>query len=300
MTDIGIYQIVLDDAAVPFLDPGFSPFDWRGNPQPELREIVIHSHAARTQLYERHDLTGVFSAKFYSKTKLSSQKVFDWIADNPGHDIYLISGHPHSPYLAYNGIERAATLLNMDFETPMRALCERVGISLPPNLWRQSNRNVAYASTWVASRDFWQEWKSQVIDCFLSKDRLGAALYKASRMDIDHEYSAKPVVLAPYLYERLLSLYISTQKWKALYYPWSGAEILGLELAPEVKRTLSRIMPVIDDLDERDAWNAENRDYPSQEYHAMRSRFSGGEFNTFSPHDINLPSLFPPSSAATN
>ena len=69
---IGIYQPFFKPALLERLDRGFIALDWLSNPAPALRELAIHRHIAAEKIYSRHQLTGLLSAKFFSKTKLKS------------------------------------------------------------------------------------------------------------------------------------------------------------------------------------------------------------------------------------
>lgn len=291
MRDASIYQVVLSDAVVPYLDPGFQPLDWRANPEPGLREIAIHAHVAREGLYRGRGLTGVLSAKFHAKTRLVSGDVRSWIADHPGHDIYLISGHPHSPYFAFDSFERGGMLFGADFDGLIRQVCERLGMPVPDGPGRQSNRNLALASYWVATPDFWRAWYRDVIEPILSEEVLGAELFARVHADRKYQPGAPRVYLAPFIYERLVSLYVARHGVRARFWPWSHQEILGLRLARPAKDCLARIMPVIDAIDEASAWTDGNRGLPAREYAAMRASFSGPLFDVQDSADFNLPAI---------
>src|SRR5476649_2687741 len=119
-SSIGIYQPFYKRALIERLDPGFIPLDWMSNPAPALRELALHRHIAVNRIYSGHQLTGLLSPKFFSKTRLRSQQVYDWISDNPGHDIYLINEAPYTSYASYNGIERSKINCHPAFESSMR------------------------------------------------------------------------------------------------------------------------------------------------------------------------------------
>ena len=137
---IGIYQPLFHEDLRPYLDPGFIMLDWRHNPAPFLREFVLHEHICESRLFDRHDLTGLFSPKFFSKTGLNSRQVMDWIGENPGHELYCIDGRPFAPYTFYNNMERAVRSHPPDFEGRMRRLCSAIGFDLPAELGRQTGR----------------------------------------------------------------------------------------------------------------------------------------------------------------
>jgi hypothetical protein len=98
---IGIYQPFFNEAVRQYLDPGFIALDWLQNPDPPLRELALHRHILQSRLFERHELTGLFSPKFFSKTGLTSSDVKDWINQNPGHEVYCFDGRPYVSYAFY-------------------------------------------------------------------------------------------------------------------------------------------------------------------------------------------------------
>ena len=130
-SSIGIYQACFKPELLERLDRGFLVLEWLANPVPALRELALHKHIADKKIYAKHQLTGVLSGKFFSKTKLESEQVYNWILDNPKHDIYLINGIPHVPYAGYNNVERAKIQRGDQFEMRMRTLYRRIGVELP-------------------------------------------------------------------------------------------------------------------------------------------------------------------------
>src|SRR5438552_1426383 len=152
---IGIYQPVYKPALAERLDRGFIAFDWLSNPAPAFRELALHQHFADRKIHSRHRLTGLLSAKFFSKTKLRSRQVYDWIAENPGYELYLINGLPYIPYANYNIIERGQLQHQPAFEVRMRALCREIGLKIPEEFPRQTNANLCACNYWIASSGFW-------------------------------------------------------------------------------------------------------------------------------------------------
>jgi hypothetical protein len=157
-SSIGIYQPFFKLALIGRLDSGFIPLDWLSNPTPALRELALHRHIATHRIYAGHQLTGLFSAKFFSKTAMRSQEVYDWISDNPGHDIYHINGMPYVPYASYNLIERSNILHHPGFENRARSLAREVGLELPAQLPRQTNTIFAWATSGSRRRRFGKVW----------------------------------------------------------------------------------------------------------------------------------------------
>ena len=161
---IGIYQPCYKPALIERLDPGFIMLDWMSNPAPALRELALHQHIADEKIYTQHQLTGLLSPKFYSKTRLDSRQVYDWISDNPGRDIYLIGGLPYVPYANYNSLERSRIVSHPAFERWARSVANEIGLEIPAKpstsdqrqfLWLQLLDRVAGVLGGVEQRRYW-------------------------------------------------------------------------------------------------------------------------------------------------
>ncbi len=288
---IGLYQVVLSDAVIPYLDPGFAPLDWRHNPCPEMREILIHDHMVKTGITKKHRLTGVLSAKFFVKTNLRSHDILNWIQSNPGHDIYLISGHPFVTYFGFNSIELANSFHRSDFGDVYNQVCGRLGVRPTSIDERQTNENFSYCSYFFATPEFWEEWHKNVIAPILTKGLIGDDLYDSIHSPASYTNDAPPVYLSPFIYERLISPYIAQAKLKSLYYKWASDDILNLAMSYELREHLERVMPIIDDMDMRNAWNHENKNFPLSEYMALRKRHSRHLFHNVDANNFNIPSI---------
>ena len=288
---VGIYQPFHKPALIERLDPEFIPLDWLRNPTPALRELAIHRHIAANQIYARHELTGLFSAKLFSKTKLRSQQVYDWIADNPGHEIYLISGGPYVPYANYNGIERNNLLFGPVFEEMMRTLCGKIGFELPKEFPRQDNGNRCACNYWVASQAFWKQWAKDVIAPIFE---LMDGRRESDDLFTYAEYSAPtPVYLLTFVYERLIDYYIAQKKIKAIYYPWNAQRILSLYYHPSIRTYLEAMIPLVDDIDAAGPWNEDNKAWLRARYAAVNLGDHNPETLVFDPVDFDLPRYYP-------
>lgn len=289
---IGIYQPVFKAALAERLDPGFIALSWLSNPMPALRELALHRHIAINKIYERHRLTGLFSAKFFSKTRLRSQQVHQWISENPGYDVYLINGMPYIPYASYNLIERSTNIHNPRFEKWARFVSSVIGLELPEPLPRQTNANLCACNYWVGSARFWES---------LSRDVLTPLFHLVdNRKQADeifgyHRYSAPtPVYNLTIVYERLMDHYVAQSQLKALYFPWSGARALGLDCyLPSIKTYLETMIPLVDRIDEKGVWSKRDRDWLQRQYAAVNVGDSAEEVLARDPIDFDLPRVYP-------
>ncbi len=289
MTDIGIYQVVLSDRVVPYLDPSFTPLDWRHNPCPQLREVIIHDHMVMSGRTKRHSLTGVLSAKFFVKTSLRFHDVEKWIFDNPGYDIYFISGHPYLTYSAFNSIDLSKAFQRSDFDIITQQVCRHLNVRAYEKPERQTNKNFAYCNYFFATDAVWRDLHSNIINPLLSKSLLGSDLYGVLHSPAGYVAAAPPVYIAPFIYEKLVSPYIAQTSFKAKYYEWTKESIVNLCISDSMREYLERVIPVIDDLDARMAWTDENRGFPLREFISLRSKEKARPFDNVSSDDFNIP-----------
>lgn len=290
-SSIGIYQPIYKPELIGRLDRGFTPLDWLSNPAPAFRELVLHRHIAVNKIHARHELTGLLSPKFFSKTKLRSQEVYNWIADNPGHDIYLINGFPYIPYANYNLIERSTLLHNPRFEKWVRFASSSIGLKLPEILPRQTNANLCVCNYWIASESFWEDLLRDVI----------TPLFELvdGRQGVDellgyHKYSApNPVYNLTIVYERLMDHYIAQKRVKALYFPWTGRRVLELDcFRPSIRSYLETMIPLVDRLDQGE-WTDRDRAWLREQYAAVNAGDAADETLVNDPVDFDLPRFYP-------
>ena len=247
---IGIYQPVYDESVRPFLDSGFIELDWRHNPAPALREFTLHRHICETGLFNRHDLTGLVSPKFFAKTGLGSRAVKSWIADNPGHELYCIDGRPFVAYRSYNSIEWAEHAHPPNFEDRMRRVCSAIGFELPVELGRQSVRQSIHCNYWFATASFWQRWRREIVLPISKLHEIDGALARTVFVQTPYR-SPTPVFLITFIYERIMSYFIQAKAIDAAMFSFSPERILGLDYHPVMKRYLTKMLPWVDEIDRR-------------------------------------------------
>ena len=86
-----IFQIYYKPELLQHCDTAFEPLDNTANTRPELREWHVWDQYHEQRMASGLGLWGYVSWKFQEKTGLAGQTVLDWIAANPGHDVYLIN-----------------------------------------------------------------------------------------------------------------------------------------------------------------------------------------------------------------
>jgi hypothetical protein len=291
---ICIYQPLFNTAVGEYLDPGFTVLDWLHNPAPELREFVLHRHICQSRLFERHDLTGLFSPKFFSKTGLTSREVEHWIKQNPGQEVYCFNGRPFVPYTHYNTVERGFAD-DPEFEDVMRDVCRAIGFDLPSELGRQTNRQAVQCNFWCASPGFWERWCREIVSPIFELVQGDAVL--ARRVFCKTPYrSPIPVFLIVFIYERMMAYYLQVKAIDAAMFPWTAERILGLNWSPLMREYLVRNIPWVDELDRRGQWTTDDRVKLADAYDKLlgRANIRSHEADVSNPHYYDLPARKPP------
>jgi hypothetical protein len=291
---VGIYQPLYHESIRPYLDPGFITLDWRHNPAPALREFVLHEHICNFRLFEKHDLTGLLSPKFFSKTGLTSWELMDWIAENPGHEIYCIDGRPFVPYAFYNSIERAVRGHPPDYEGRMRRVCSAIGFDLPVELGRQTGRQTIHCNYWIATPAFWERWENEIVRPISRLREEGGNLAREVFAQTPYR-SPTPVFLITFIYERLMSYYIQTKGIDAAMFPFSAERIISLEYRSAMKRSLEQMTAWVDEIDRRGEWTPFERARLTKFYDEWLDHEDSlaHEAATFDPGNFDLPARTP-------
>jgi hypothetical protein len=98
-----IYQAYYRDDQLAHLNPEFTPYDNRHNPVANLYERYIYQQTAAISRSDGIELWGTFSWQW--KKKLpgpSAQDILNFIANNPGQDVYIFNVFPFNESISYN------------------------------------------------------------------------------------------------------------------------------------------------------------------------------------------------------
>jgi hypothetical protein len=292
---IGIYQPLFHESVGPFLDPGFITLDWRHNPSPHLREFALHQHICEAEVYKDHGLTGLLSPKFFSKTGLRSHDVINWINANPGREVYCINGRPFAPYVSYNSIERAARLHPPDFEGRLRRLFSFLELDLPAELDRQTVQQTVLCNFWIATPSFWERWWREVVQPISMLAQSDETPARELFTETNHR-SPTSVFLVVFIYERVMSYYISIRAIEAAVFPFSKDQLFGLDYDPQMRRYLECMVPWIDEIDKSGNWRYQERAKLMDAYDQLvcgNADIAAHEVKAFDPLNFDLPARAP-------
>lgn len=233
MMQIKIYQVkyTIDDKSQK--DPEFDVLDNTLNPEPLRREFYLQEQVYSTLKENEH--VGIFSPKFYEKTKLTGLGVRKFILDNKGYDVYLFNPFPTNAYWSYNCWDHAEMrhpgILNKTQK--MFSGCFDLDINSIPRMDRSV---LQYSSFWVGSKKFWDEYIKFWLPCseFLLRD---GALTEPSYFCSEFKLS-----YYPYILERMFSTFLLMRpdiSYKSFFYNREEEEkMCDLDFLPDLYRNV--------------------------------------------------------------
>lgn len=206
---VAIHQIFYDDAQRPALDPAFTPYDNRANPDPTWREY----HVFRTEYlagHVRHDaITGYVSWKFGMKTRVRGTAFVDFIGRHPGRDAWFLNPFGIEPGAFPNvwlqGEHHHPGILGL-----ARRVFERAGIDCDPASLEQPKSMELYCNYWAGTRRFWDAY---IAFCEPVRDVLLHGLDESDRRLL-HSRADRTIdaCFIPFIMERLFTTLLALRR----------------------------------------------------------------------------------------
>jgi hypothetical protein len=232
-----IFQIYFKPELVAHCDPAFTPLDNTSNPRPELREWDVWDREHDSIAAQGLDYWGYVSWKFKEKTNLTGQQVIDFIAENPGHDVYLFNpcivneavfansweqGDMHHPDISAIG-NKFLTKLGYDDVDVKGMLLDR--------------DKTVFANYVVGNQKFWDKFMefSRKLFTEAEKDSIFKdEVFGAGRSNYAHDKSLPNFT---FLIERLIPTFLELEGFDSLGYTYNQMEVI-----------LPKYQPFINDL----------------------------------------------------
>lgn len=206
-----VHQIYYSEQTKEQNDKGFIQLDNLRNERPDWREYwPIRNFLKNNELNEK-SYYGFFSPKFFSKTGLASNTVYDFIKDSE-NDVCIFSPFFDQSAFPINIFEQAATQhegIYPILESAFKVINAEVDIT---SLVMDST-NTIFCNYFVAKKGFWEEWLrccELIFDiCEANSCELGRNLNGMT----NHDGSNAPTKV--FVIERIASFILATQKnWK--------------------------------------------------------------------------------------
>ena len=198
---IGIHTICHAPGMVDEVDPDFLPFDVTADPEAERRETAHMLKFWRRGLHRDYEVSGLLSPKFIAKTGIDGRAFNDFIANNPGHDVWFINPYPHYFYLTYNIWEHG--------ELWYPGLCQRAsqvfaaaGVGVDLSRFPRSTKNtLLFSNIWAGTSKFWDQFMT-----FVSNVSTHAETIPGVFDEIPYENGKS--VYFPFIMERLFTTFL--------------------------------------------------------------------------------------------
>lgn len=230
--NIKIFQIYFKPELVSHLDPDFEPLSNTDNPKPELREWYVWDREHESILKENLDLWGFVSWKFKEKTNLDGKQVLDWIAANPGHDVYLVNpciineavfansweqGDIHHPNISAIGNKFLAKIGYEDVDVKSILL--------------DRNKTV-FANYVIGNQKFWTKFMEFSRKLFTESEKdatLKDEIFGAGRSNYAHDASLPNFT---FLIERLIPTFLELENFNSLGYTYENPSVSPSKYQP--------------------------------------------------------------------
>ncbi len=245
------------------LDPAFIPLDGTANPRTEFRELALFARAYHSGRHLLAGHTGILSAKFGAKTGIGGAAFLDFIAANPGADVYFINPFPQNAYFSFNVWEHAEQC-HPGLTALAQQLLWRAGSDIClATLGRNAADTLLYANYWVGNRRFWDRFMDLVLRLLAAFEAMSAA-ERAPYLALDDDY-ADPVPKLPFLFERIFSTLLLDDRARAAAplraraWPHTRASALRAADGPHEYRLVRAFGEMIDEIDRLGAYDARDR-----------------------------------------
>ena len=215
MPDINIFQIFYSDESRSMIDPAFIPLSNMANERPDWFEYwPIRKYIQNHKLVE-NDYYGFFSPKFCSKTKLSSQSVFDALNEIKLDDYDVISFSPFIDQIAWYKNQFEQTLhTSRDILPALEFSKELLFPGLNTDTYYSSSMDTIFCNYFIATGRFWNEWHTccEKIFC-IAEDTTNShsLLFSAPTIYGKSQQDRKTFII-----ERIASMLIKVKDYKSI------------------------------------------------------------------------------------
>lgn len=214
-----IYQIYYKEEQKPKLDPDFIPWDNTANPHPELQEWYIWDQIFPQCMEEKEDYWGAVSWKFKDKTNLSGRQFTDFIKANPGYDVYFVNPSIVNEAVFLNGWEQG-DIWHPNLSKIATEFLNKIGYEDVGLRDTVTDRNVMmFASSFVASRDFWQEYMKISSQLFTEAEKDPEFAHQVFAEGLSQYNFNKALPNFPFINERLISTVIDLKGYRSINFP---------------------------------------------------------------------------------
>jgi len=154
---IQIGQIYYDASQLPLLDPAFTPYDNTANENREFAEYHIFEKEYHAGKIADDALTGYVSWKFVDKTRLAGSRFMDFVAANPGYDVYFINPFPMQMKF-FKSLWQQGEFFHPGITQLSEEILRLAGYEIDLNSAVHDRKTALYCNYWVGTRQFWNRY----------------------------------------------------------------------------------------------------------------------------------------------
>jgi hypothetical protein len=261
-----VFQIYFKNELAAHCDPLFTPLDNTDNPRPELREWDVWNRNHEAVLEQKLDYWGYVSWKFKEKTNLTSQQVFDFINNNPGHDVYLFNPCIINEAVFVNSWEQG-DLHHQGISTIGQKFLNKVGYGEHDlrSIMLDRNRTV-FANYVVGNQKFWTRFMEFSRKLFTEAEKdaeFKDEVFGAGRSNYAHDQSLPNFT---FLIERLIPTFLELEEFDSIGFSYDKPELAHDKYHPYLTelRILSDLKVLINRYESDDLYNI---------WHLLRQKF---------------------------
>jgi len=206
--NIGAYELLYEDGQLPILGGEFLNYDTSDINQSEFRELLAFERFCQSDMWSHHDLSGIFSPRFFDKTGISGEMLINFIDVNPNYDVYLFHPYPLE-LLVQNNFLDLAELEHPGIQKVLHVVWEKIfGEELPQIRLPHDRMVCCHCNYVIASPHFWSLYAKfvQSFMALLDSD-VGNLLRETTPYTLTKTKDASlPMVV--FVFERVLSHFI--------------------------------------------------------------------------------------------
>lgn len=255
---VQLFVNLLDGPAPDSLPPQARPLR-TPNPEPELREWQAIERIYRDRLFEEADYTALLSPRFPDKTGLSFARVVSFIAENPGHDVYLFDHGPQFRYYTYNLVEQCDHILpgyGVRFVECFAQVGEDVSLA---TLGRSLPENSINGNGWVGNARFWREVIGDAVR-LIETLRARPEFWRFMCEPVVHNGFVYPYL--PFVFERFVSYWLMTRTGLSVKpFPYDLDYVLARCVRPLEQRFVAGFHDLFNQWDAAGPWSPDRRDF---------------------------------------
>lgn len=222
MTDQGspihLHQIYFRSSQREHLEPAFIPFDNSRNPKPEWHEYQTFLSEHEKGAWDDDAYYGYVSWKFGMKSGVSGRAFLDFIASDPGAEVYFINPF-HEYGLAFRNVWTQGDYFHPGMSELAADVFDEIGFDVDVTEMVNGEQDTAFCNYWVARPSFWRRYLPYItatLDLASRADRAPLA----ARLNAPVPRHASATYLT-FILERIFTSLIHRDRVDARAYPFS-------------------------------------------------------------------------------